>query len=179
MLKHFPQSGTDLFLYLFNLSWSLHFFPSIYKSSTVIPIHKMGKSLYSPASFLLNTFTSCTSKLFERIILSRLLFFLGSNSILSPHQAGIRPERSTLNQILFLFQFISDGFNEPRQGSRTIPFYNRLLQGFRLFLASRPFLFNAFTDQLIAPSPAASLPVSPIPPLYLPMSHLDSFCPVL
>ena len=64
--------------------------------------------------------TSCVSKLFERIILSRLLFFLESNSILSPHQAGFRPGRSTLDQILFFSQSISDGFNKPRPDSRTI-----------------------------------------------------------
>ena len=43
-----------------------------------------------------------------------------SNFILSPHQAGFHPGQSTLDQILFLSQSISDGFNKPRQGSRTI-----------------------------------------------------------
>ena len=57
---------------------------------------------------------------FERIILSRLLFFLESNSILSLHQAGFRPGRSTLDQILYLSQSISDGYNKPRPGSQTI-----------------------------------------------------------
>ena len=57
---------------------------------------------------------------FERIILSRLLFFLESNCILSPRQAGFRPGRSTLDQILYLSQSISDGFNKPRPGYRTI-----------------------------------------------------------
>ena len=49
-----------------------------------------------------------------------LLFFLESNSILSPHQAGFRPGRSTLDQILYLSQSISDRFNKSRPGSRTI-----------------------------------------------------------
>ena len=44
----------------------------------------MGKPLDSPASFRPISLTSCVSKLFECIILSRLLFFLESNSILSP-----------------------------------------------------------------------------------------------
>ena len=47
-------------------------------------------------------------------------FFLESNSILSPRQAGFRPERSTLDQILYFSQSISDGFNKPNPGSRTI-----------------------------------------------------------
>ena len=48
--------------------------------------------------------TSCVLKLFERITLSRLLFFLESYSILSPGQAGFRPGRSTSDQIQYLSQ---------------------------------------------------------------------------
>ena len=120
MLKHLPRSGMDFLLHIFTLSWSSHFFPSIWKTSSIIPIHKMGKPLDSPAFFQPISLTSCVSKLFERIIVSRLLFFLESNSIFSPRQAGFRPGRSTLDQILFLSQSISDGFNKPRPGSRMI-----------------------------------------------------------
>ena len=80
----------------------------------------MGKPLDFSASFRLISFTSCISKLFERIILSGLLFFLEFNSVLSPCQASFRPGQSTLDQILYLSQSISDGFNKPRPGSRTI-----------------------------------------------------------
>ena len=77
MLKHLPRSGMDFLLHIFNLSWSSHSFPSIWKTSSIIPIHKMGKPLDSPASFRSISLISCVSKLFERIILSRLLFFSG------------------------------------------------------------------------------------------------------
>ena len=80
----------------------------------------MGKPLDSPTSFRPISLTSCVSKLFERIILSRLLLFLESNSILSPRQAGFRPGWSTLDQILCLSPSILDGFNKPRPDSRTI-----------------------------------------------------------
>ena len=120
MLKHLPRFCMDLLFHIFNLSWSSHSFPSIWKTSSISPIHKIGKPLDSPASFRLISLTSCLSKLFERIILSRLFFFLESNSILSPRQAGFRPGRSTLDQILYLSQSILDGFNKPRPGSRTI-----------------------------------------------------------
>ena len=120
MLKHLPRSSMDFLLRIFNLSWILHSFPSISKTSSIIPIHKMGEPLDYPASFQPISLTSCVSKLFERINLSRLLFFLKSNSILSPRQAGFRPGRSTLDQILYLSQSISNGFNKSRPGPRTI-----------------------------------------------------------
>ena len=107
MIKHLPRSGMD-FLRIFNLSWTLQFFPSIWKTFSIIPIYKMGKPLDSPASFRPISLTSCVSKLFERIILSHLHFFLESNFILSSRQAGFRRGRS---KVLFLVQSISDGFN--------------------------------------------------------------------
>ena len=64
----------------------------------------MEKPFDSPASFGPISLTSRVLKLFERIILSRLHFFLQSNYIFSPHQAGFRPERSTPYQILYLFK---------------------------------------------------------------------------
>ena len=90
MLKHLPRSGMGFLFYIFNLYWFSHFLPSIWKTSSIIPIHKMGKPLDSPASFRPISLTSCVSKFFERIILSRLLFFLESNSILSPRQTDWR-----------------------------------------------------------------------------------------
>ena len=113
MLKHLPRSGMDFLLHIFNLSSSSHSFPSIWKTSSFIPIHKMAKPLDSPASFRPISLTSCVSKLFERIILFRLLFFLESNSIQYPRQAGFRPGQTTLDEILYLSQSISDGFNKP------------------------------------------------------------------
>ena len=72
------------FLHIFNLFWPLHFFPFIWKSSSIVPIYKMGKITYSPACFPLIYLISSFSKLFESIILSSLLFFLKSNFIILP-----------------------------------------------------------------------------------------------
>ena len=68
MLKHFSRSGMNFLLHIFNLSWSLHSFPSIWRASFIIPIHKMGKPLDSPASFRPISLASCVSKIFERMI---------------------------------------------------------------------------------------------------------------
>ena len=64
MLKHLPRSGMDFLLHIFNLFWSSHSFPSIWKTSSIYLIHKMGKPLDSPAFFRPISLTSCVSKLF-------------------------------------------------------------------------------------------------------------------
>ena len=121
MLKHLPRSGIDFLLHIFNHSWTLLSFPSISKTSSNISIHKMGKPLDSPASFRPISLTSCVSKLFNALFYP-VYFFLESNSILSPREAGFHTGRYTLDQILFFSQSISDGFNKPRPGVRTILF---------------------------------------------------------
>ena len=120
MLKHLPRCDMNFLLHISNLSWTLHSFPSIWKTSSIIPIHKMRKPLDSPASFRPISLTTCVSKLFERIIPSSLLFFLESNSIHSPCQASFRPGQSALDQILFLSQFISNEFHKSKPDSQTI-----------------------------------------------------------
>ena len=102
LLSHLPQSALHFLLYIFNLSWSTHTFPSAWKQSTIIPILKSGK----PLTHLLHidpiSLTSCTSKLFERMVLGRLIYFFKQQDILSPVQAGFRPGRSTVDQVLLL-----------------------------------------------------------------------------
>ena len=160
MLKHLPRSGMDFLLHIFSLSWSSHSFPSTWKTSSIIPIHKMGKPLDSPASFRPISLTSCVSKLFEHIIPSHLLLFLESNSILSPHQASFHPGPSTLDQVLYLSQSISDGFNKPRPGSRTILFTIDFSKAFdsvwhpalfhKLISAGLPACFGRWTQSFLS-----------------------------
>ena len=81
----------------------LHLFPSIWKSSSIIFIHKIRKHLDSLAFFQPISFIFCVSK-FESITLSRLLF--SGVCDLSP-TSRFSPRLSTLLQILyFIFIFI-------------------------------------------------------------------------
>ena len=120
LLSHLPQSALHFLLYIFNLSWSTHTFPSTWKKSIIIPILKSGKSSDSSSSYRPISLTSCTSKLFERMVLGRLTYFLEQQDILSPVQAGFRPGRSTVDQVLLLSQSIADSFNQSKPGARTV-----------------------------------------------------------
>ena len=114
LLKHLPEPAQLLLLSLLNRSWSSHTFPSCWKPTIIIPIHKPGKPTSFPSSFCPISLTSCISKLFELLILSCLTFHLESNHLLSTCQAGFRPGRSSLNQILTLSQSIWDGFQKKK-----------------------------------------------------------------
>ena len=116
---HLPRSGMDFLLHIFNLSWSSHSFPSFWKTFSIIPIHKMGKPLDSPVSFRPISpppaYQSCLNASFYLVYSS----FWNLIPFSLPARPG-RPGRSTLDQILYLSQFISDRFNKLRPGSRTI-----------------------------------------------------------
>ena len=99
----------------------------------------MGKPLDSPASFRSISLTSCVSKLFERITLSRLLFFLESNSILSSCQA-------TFLLSIKYYSFLSPfrmGLTDP---SRTLGRFSQLSTTPKLLTLSGipPFSTNLF-----------------------------------
>ena len=100
LLSHLPQSALHFLLFFFNLSWSTHTFTSTWKQSTIIPILKSEKLSDSPSSYRPISLTSCTSKFFERMVLGQLTYFLEQQDILSPVQAGFRPGRSTVDQVL-------------------------------------------------------------------------------
>ena len=120
MLKHLSLSDMD-FLFSHLQSFLVFAFLSFHLEDIFYYSHtQVGKASRLSCFLPPISLTSCVSKLFECIILSRLLFFLESNSILFPRKTGFRPGRSTLNQILYLSQSILDGFNKPRPGSRMI-----------------------------------------------------------
>ena len=116
----------------------------------------MGKPLDSPAYFRSISLTSCVLKLFERFIVSHLLF-LKFSSILSPHQTGFCPWQSTIKFCPFLSPF-RIGLTYPI-GLLDNPCYDQLLESFRLclaplfhklILAGLPFCFACWTQSFLS-----------------------------
>ena len=54
------------------------------------------------------------------MVLGRLTYFLEQQDILSPVQAGFRPGRSTVDQVVLLSQSIADSFHQSKPGARTV-----------------------------------------------------------
>ena len=150
LLKHFPEPAQLLLLSLFNRSWSSHTFPSCWKPTAIIPIHKPRKPTSSPSSFRPISLTSCISKLFEHLILSNLTFHLELNHPLSTCQVCFRPGRSSLTKFLLcLNQF---GTASKRKSLQTEPFC-RLLTSPRLSTRSGTLLCFINSSRSNSPLP--------------------------
>jgi hypothetical protein len=97
-LQNLPTFAYHILLDIYNTIFSSSgYLPSAWKHATTIPIPKPGKNKfeingYRPIS-LLNTMC----KVLEKIIDTRLHWFLEKSNYFSPHQHGFRQYRSTFN----------------------------------------------------------------------------------
>ena len=91
---------------IFNRSLREGTLPSDWKTSLVVPIFKKG-SRYDPLNYRPISLTSVPCKLLERILCKSLMSYLESNSLLSHHQFGFRAGRSTMDQLLLVYDVVS------------------------------------------------------------------------
>ncbi|KAI5753545.1 hypothetical protein M8J77_001177 [Diaphorina citri] len=108
MLRHLPHNTKKLLLKLFNLIWKEDEFPNDWKKSILVPIPKPNKDSTLPENLRPINLTSCLCKLFERIVIRRLNYFLDKNKLLVPQQSGCRKNRSTLDNLINLQTEISN-----------------------------------------------------------------------
>ena len=110
MLRHIPAI-TKLFLVgLFNRIWKESIFPLAWILAIVLPFCKPLKDGYIPSSYRPIALTSCLCKLMEKMVNTRLVWFLEYNKIYSPIQCGSRKFRSTLDILLQLESSICKAF---------------------------------------------------------------------
>ena len=83
---------------------------NIYQEATVIPIPKPGKDSKNPSNYRPISLTSCLCKTMERMINTKLVWFLEKNNILTQYQSGFRKGRTTTDQLIRLESFIRDSF---------------------------------------------------------------------
>jgi hypothetical protein len=100
--------------YIFNTCMENGIFPDAFKKSVLIPIHKSGNKNcldnYRPISIL-----TVFSKLFEKIINSRIYSFLETHNILADSQYGFRRGRSTSDAVHDLTDFVVHKLDERKR----------------------------------------------------------------
>jgi exonuclease III len=111
LLKHLPRKGIVLFMYIVRACLRLSYFPTTWKTAKVTPIPKAGKDLSSPSNYRPISLLNSLSKIFEKIILSRLNDYLSRNKIIPNEQFGFRRGHSTNHQLLRVSRFIQNSLN--------------------------------------------------------------------
>ncbi len=110
LLQNLSKKSLSNILYLFNRIWQEHTFPSQWQKAILLPIAKPGKDASDPKNYRPIALTSCLSKLLEKMVNNRLMYFLETNNHLSPYQSGFRKGRSTLDNIVNLESRIRNAF---------------------------------------------------------------------
>ena len=112
MIKHLGHRAKLKILHFINLTWKLGKLPTAWRTAKVTPILKKGKPAGKPQSYRPISLTSCISKVAERMVNTRLYFWLESNHILNNMQAGFRRGCRTEDQLFRFIQSTLDGFQE-------------------------------------------------------------------
>ena len=110
MIRH-VSGETKLFLIgLINRIWRESNYPSVWEFATVLPFSKPGKDRFLATSYRPIALTSCLSKLMEKMVNARLVWYLERQGTLSPAQCGFRRMHSTTNVLVRLESSICEAF---------------------------------------------------------------------
>ena len=109
-LKQLPSCSLDFLLQAFNEVWVSGKFPTSWKQATIIPIPKPGKDITDPSNYRPIALTSCLCKTLERMINTRLIWFLESNGLITNFQCDFRSKRSTVDHLVLLETFVREAF---------------------------------------------------------------------
>ena len=110
MIRHLDSESLSFRLGLFSSMWSDGYVPPSWKSAIVIPIPKPGKDVSFPLNYRPITLTVCMMKVFEKMVNTRLIWFLEKGGHLSAVQYGFRRSHSTLDALLRLENTICQAF---------------------------------------------------------------------
>ena len=115
MIKHLPEHAKTFLLRILNKIWNASIFPADWKISLIIPAKKPNKDPNEATSYRPIALTSNICKLMEKMINTRLMWYLEKNKCLASVQYGFRKNRSTLDPLLRLSNHIQQGFVAHKQ----------------------------------------------------------------
>jgi hypothetical protein len=104
----------SLLVTLFNAVLTIQYFPAEWKNARVFSILKPGKDPALPSSYRPISLLDTIGKLFEKILLARILKEVSERGLLRDEQFGFRPIHSTSLQLAHLVQRVSRNFGEKR-----------------------------------------------------------------
>ena len=115
MISNLPKVTKKFLLDILNNFWRTGTSPKSWKISIIIPVLKPLKDSSLPQSFRPIALTSCVSKIYERMVNTRLVWYLESKNLLSNRQFGFRKNRSTIDPLMILSREIQNAFAAQNQ----------------------------------------------------------------
>lgn len=110
-IKNLPSSFHLILLNIYNSCMIKSYFPLKWKEAKIFPIQKSGKDHSVPSGYRPISLLSNLGKLYEKLLLTRLMKAVNVKNVLKNHQFGFREHHSTVQQLIRLSKFVSLGFN--------------------------------------------------------------------
>ncbi|GBM66122.1 RNA-directed DNA polymerase from mobile element jockey, partial [Araneus ventricosus] len=114
-IQNLPMHYFSLLAKIIESIMTFGYFPTRWKTATVIPILKPGKDPTVPDSYRPISLLPTFSKIAEHFILIRLNEHLEVNNVLIPEQFGFRENLSTTHQLPRVTEYIAEGFSNKQK----------------------------------------------------------------
>ena len=111
LLKHLPKNAESQLLNFYNKLWKEEKIVPTWKESIILPFHKPGMDRSLPSSYRPISLTDTLCKINERLITTRLIYYLESKNILNKYQSAYRKNRCTLDHLIRLHDHILRNIN--------------------------------------------------------------------
>lgn len=119
VLKQLPRKGIVKLTYLINAAFRLKHVPGIWKAAEVIMIPKTGKPPNETSSYRPISLLPIISKLFEKLLLRRLMPIIERKKLIPSYQFGFRNNHSTIEQMHRVTNIIEKALEEKKICSAT------------------------------------------------------------
>jgi hypothetical protein len=114
VLCHLPKRAITFLTKMFNAVLRRQYFPPVWKHALVLPILKPGKDLTQPSSYRPISLLDTVGKLFEKILLTRVLREVNERGLLRDEQFWFRPKQSKMLQLARLLERVNRNFDDRR-----------------------------------------------------------------
>lgn len=102
VIKKLPAKAFETLCIIYNNCLNISYFPQSWKFAKILPIPKPNKTPSNIVNFRPISLLPCLGKLFERIILKRLIKEMNTHPVIPDCQFGFRPQHSTVHAIITL-----------------------------------------------------------------------------
>ena len=111
MIKMLSSNSKTRLLNLYNNIFNSGNIPHSWKTATIIPIQKPNSKIDAITSYRPISLLSCFSKVLEKIISARLVWFTEKYKLIHPNQVAFKPNKGCDDALLHLDFFISNALS--------------------------------------------------------------------